>query len=630
MAAVDPPSPVFSITRNGRPLCSVPIDAGVAQTPATPSISEEQLCGFLLEHREPDTEYLARVGDFVAESVAQEEVLSSGPGLGIPFGGTVLWQDGLQFESTRGLVVVRLASRSVGSAEPWRHRAHIVINAVPSKVGELRYRAMFDELRGLAAGIVFDLVSKTTRSLGFGEASAGVSIRSSHFELRIVEHLWEAIAAALLEIARCPVTALRPTRQVRRCWGAEPLGSRSLADLSRRGIDPRRVATARPFSVLQERLKETYDTIEHRIIIAFLRFLRDRIRECAMSIDAHLQAIERDRPLRDRSIGTGPTLYEMYDGPRVRRLQEARGWADQLTHRIRAAETLPILRGLAPLARLPRTAVFDNVGSYYRLRKAMIRYLTTSLIILDDGTEERIKSTSRMYEQWSFLQIAAALRSLGLRCESLSGLIRRSTLQRYILDVDRGTRVTFRTADGRAISLRYEPAILPVVAARERRDTVYRGYSGDTPWCPDILLEVLGCADSAGEAPDVEYAIVIDAKYSKHIQEHHWERVGKYLEIRATKTDRQVVRQLWLAYPAKDAGVVCRDPAVVWSMSGPNRPRDETIQGTLGLVPPEASSYERGEPGEVLPTETAREFVRGILAYLGIVVPIAAAGSNAV
>jgi hypothetical protein len=343
------------------------------------------------------------------------------------------------------------------------------------------------------------------------------------------------------------------------------------------------------------------------------------VRDCALGIDQHLKAIEADRPLRDVRITPGATLWELVDLPRIRRLRQARALAEQLQSNIRSAEALPFLRRLVPFNRLPRTPVFENVPAYYHLRRAMIRYLTTSLVILDEGSEERIKSTSRMYEQWVFLQIAAALRWAGLRCDSLGDLIRRTSRQRFVLDLERGTRMTFQADDGRAISLRYEPLILPASMARERRDTVYRGLRGDTPWCPDVLIEVLARGNPRGEAADVEYALVIDAKYARHVQDRHWETVGKYLEIRATKSDRQVVRQVWLAHPGD--GIACRDPAVSWTVNGPNRPTEETIQGVLGLLPPDTPGDSRAEQGaEHLPTETARAFVSGVLSYLCIAV----------
>lgn len=105
-------------------------------------------------------------------------------------GNRVLWNDGPHFESARGPVRVRLLSRQIGLGTQWQPRAECGVYVLPTKLGDRRYRAMFDELRSLAWGLVFDLVSKTVRSMGYGDAFSGMSVRSSHLELRAIENLW--------------------------------------------------------------------------------------------------------------------------------------------------------------------------------------------------------------------------------------------------------------------------------------------------------------------------------------------------------------------------------------------------------------------------------------------------------
>ena len=70
---------------------------------------------------------------------------------------------------------------------------------------------------------------------------------------------------------------------------------------------------------------------------------------------------------------------------------------------------------MQPLFRLPSTPVFEHVRPYRRIRDEVRRYLRSNLLVVDDGLEERVKSTSRLYEQWVFFQLAAAFRKLGLR-----------------------------------------------------------------------------------------------------------------------------------------------------------------------------------------------------------------------
>ena len=55
---------------------------------------------------------------------------------------------------------------------------------------------------------------------------------------------------------------------------------------------------------------------------------------------------------------------------------------------------------------------------------------------------------------------------------------------------------------------------------------------------------------------------------------------------------------------------------MVWSELGPNRPQDENINGTLGVIPPSSPAAETGDSAV---NETLLDFAKGILAYLGIV-----------
>jgi hypothetical protein len=188
-------------------------------------------------------------------------------------------------------------------------------------------------------------------------------------------------------------------------------------------------------------------------------------------------------------------------------------------------------------------------------------------------------------------------------------LFHRSQRFRFTLDLDRGAGLTFAAGDGRLIRLRFEPWVWPRADAEARGEPLYRGTRGTAAWSPDVVIELL-------TGPDVvEYAVVVDAKYAARIQEHHWDDTVKYLEIRATRTRLQVVKQLWLAYPGI-AGIVPRDEDVRWGPAGPNCPRDEIIRGDLGLLPPERMTEPVEEAGWLrMPVLAAAEFVTGLLAY---------------
>jgi len=316
----------------------------------------------------------------------------------------------------------------------------------------------------------------------------------------------------------------------------------------------------------------------------------------------------------------GPSLYDVFDLPRIRKLKEADALAAKLEGQISAAMRLPFLHGVRPIYSVPSSPVFRHVQSYRRVRRAIAEYITSAPLVLDEGLDERIKSTHRMYEQWVFLQIASAFRTTGLTCETHTGFIQKSGARRFTLDIERGTSLKFRSVDRRSVTVTYEPWILPEALARQQGHPVFRGRSGESAWSPDILIEFRD-ADQSAHPGSLMYAIVVDAKYSKNIGEHHWQRVTKYLEIRATDTGRQVVRQLWLAHPGTSDGITCDDTTVIWGPSGPNCPHDEVIKGVISLLPPEQLRDDSPEGEEDRPVPTALTFASGLLAYLGISAP---------
>jgi len=108
---------------------------------------------------------------------------------------------------------------------------------------------------------------------------------------------------------------------------------------------------------------------------------------------------------------------------------------------------------------------------------------------------------------------------------------------------------------------------------------------------------------------------VVDAKYTSRITPRHQDGVRKYNEIRSTNDDRPVVKQVWLAHPG-DIRIAPWDEAVEWTELGPNRPQNEIINGTLGIIPPSSPATEAGDSAV---NETMLDFAKGILVYLGIV-----------
>jgi hypothetical protein len=613
-------APILSVTRNGEPLLKADVDTQPVQHQRTIDVNELQPYGFEVEHRELDTEYGLWVGDIETGRAIRADQLPAST-IGIARGRLVIWDDAAYFEGARGLVWVRLCSRSATGEHTWRERISVPIIVASGKLSAERYATMLEQLSGLAAGLVLDLVSKTLRSTRLSLMPSEAQIRTSAVELRILESVWPVVAANLHQIAQAPERRLQRRFATTNCWGSERLDPGTIATLVRNGIDPRLQFTSLPFRAQVGRIQESLDTTEHRVIRGFVDLLHQRACECRTNLVRHIESLELDRKWRDRPSLVGSSLYVSEDVPRLQRLQDRLRRAHDLIVQLKRARRMEVLAKVHPTIDLTPTPVFSNVEPYRRIRHEMLKFLKTGLIIVEEGADERIKSTSRLYEQWVFLQLAAAFRQSGLTCSSQQGILHSSRMFRFTLDLDRGARVTFSSRDGRAVILRYEPWVMPRSSAVQNRDTVYRGREGESAWSPDVLVEFISGPELVGEPATVEYAVVIDAKYTRGIREHHWNDTTKYLEIRATATGRQIARQQWLVFPGDDnqldQKIVLRDSSIRWTENGPNSPRDENLQGTLALAPSRSFDSSGIAGGWITkPEQAATSFVSGLLRFM--------------
>lgn len=570
--------PLFALTRNGNPIASARLGGEAAGPDARPvTIGELQPIGFAIERRPPEVDYEVSIGDVPL-------------GAGTPFGPNVYWADEPYLESTRGRVSVHLRDRAAGSEGPWRERARLDVTVVPTKLSEARCAALEDDIRRVSADLVFDLVSKMLRGVRYARGLQGIESRSSHVELGSLRDLWRELSALLDRIDADPHLHVGRRVRPRACTGADVLDPHAAAWLAARGFDPRSRHAPWPVTIPSRALAKTSDTVEHRLMLGFLRLLLAQVGECVDAARRQIDRIEADREWRHVALGDGPTLYEEVDLPKIERLRDAVRQGGELAAQIRRSVGLPLFQGLAPQHGAPDTPVFTHVEPYYRFARAMRGYLASSLVVLEAGADERLKETSRLYEHWVFLRLAEAFRAAGLRGDDVEGVVRRLSRHRFVLDLDDDMIVTFRVDGRRRVRVRYEPWILSADAARRRGDLLCRGAAAGPAWRPDVLIEFI-------DGQDVDYAVVVDSKYSKRIQDHHWARVEKYTRIRTVEGLRQVVRQVWLAHPGDPAGIRCRDPFVGWTDAGPDRPRDEFVMGELGLRPAPGGA-EQGAPAD--------------------------------
>ena len=599
-AGAAPDGAVFALTRNGNPVARADLGREADAPDAAPvTISELQPIGFAIERRPPEMEYEVAIGDVPL-------------GAGTPFGPNVYWADEPYLESTRGRVSVSLLGRAAGSGAEWRDCARLDVTVVPTKLSEERCAALEDDIRRVSAGLIFDLVSKMLRGVRYARGLQGIESRSSHVELRGLRDVWRELSGLIERIDADPHLHVGRRVRPRPCTGADVLDPDAAAWLAARGFDPRSRNARWPVTVPTRVLTKTSDTVEHRLMLGFLRLLLAQVGECVEAARRDVDRIEEDREWRHVAIGAGPTLYEEVDLPKIERLREAVRQGGELAAQIRRAIRLPLFGGLAPQGGEPDTPVFTHVEPYYRFARAMRGYLASKLVVLETGADERLKETSRLYEHWVFLRLGAAFRAAGLRGDDVEGVVRRLSRHRFVLDLDDDMVVTFRVDQRRRVRVRYEPWILSADAARRRGDLLCRGAGAGPAWRPDVLIEFI-------DGSDVDYAVVVDSKYSRRIQDHHWARVEKYTRIRTVAGLRQVVRQVWLAHPGDPAGIRCRDPFVRWTDAGPDRPRDEFVMGEIGLrpAPGGAEAEGAGADGEAAPSRVARGFAAGLLRYTG-------------
>lgn len=262
-------------------------------------------------------------------------------------------------------------------------------------------------------------------------------------------------------------------------------------------------------------------------------------------------------------------FVQLREGPKIAKLEEIIDNAETLLNNIHRA-----LRVLAvPISRmLPRdffdcfdTPVFRNHPHYSLVAQMMRDFLRNTAIVVEQGDSEGAKSIETVYEQWVFFQICAALRDAGLSCVSHNSIYEPIARDRFSVDLDRNAAITFEAPDTRIVRLRYEPTVLPHHAA-QGIDSIYRGGS-ESPWTPDIVLEVLEPRDDPRDYRLV-YAAVIDAKYTTAgSTERRLESIEKYREIRSVETGYQIARQVWVAAPVR-ASLQPRDEAITWSAAG--------------------------------------------------------------
>lgn len=593
-----------------RLVASVPLSRDVIYGTADAPIGELQMCTFSVEPSEPEQRYALKVGDEAADP-RRDDVPRESAGEAHLFPGAAHFEGGIYFESARGETIVTLLSLSTASDDAWRPRARLLVRVVPSKIGEERYQAMYEALARLSRSFVEDLVSKSISRVGFGTSDAGVRVHSPQARLRSIERICTALAPPLASIQRSPSTVLQRKTIRRAVWGPENLRSRSLAELAESGFSFDRRDL--PMKASVPFLVESWDTPEHGMIKWFLVLVLTHLNECIADARANIEALTGDFTMLSGFKDAQLSIQQ-----RIRSLEEAVASAEARRTQIRAFGSAPPLDSVQPRPRFQRTPVFENVPPYRRTWDLMRSYTEESAVIVGSEIGERVKATWKMYEQWLFFQLAAAIRTLGFRCEEEFNVLQRKSRYRFTLDLDYGSRLSFRGRDGEIVSVTYQPKIFGYDVARHLGDTLFRGRSGQAPWTPDVIIEVFDREREPDKPLRVLHALVIDAKYSRKPTSRHWDSVGKYSEIRATASKAAVVKQVWIAYPGNVPGIDPVDDWIKWGPEGVTASADETVRGAISLIPHTLKEPQAGDPISDEPAPILLEFLSRMFPRFGI------------
>jgi hypothetical protein len=561
-------------------------------------VNESDVLSFVIYNPSEANEYQVTIGDIpVADMVPTPE--DSG---GIALGDRIVWRELCYFESARGhtRILVEHQPRH-GVPEKWANLISIGVYVLPSKLGEDRYEYMTDEMETISRGLLVDLYGKSRQTHDLRLSKEGANVHSHDQELHSIETVLTRLDPLLRSIGQRPACRVQAMSVIRHYWGEMRLAPSSISWMARRGE-----ATGkqnRPLSVLTPVKIESFDIPEHRIVRAFLKILVRRAKYCLQVANGHIEAIQSERHLRHIKLSTGPTLFESVDLPRIKRLESAALRAKNSIALATGLAHLPYLRSINPQLLSVHEGTFQR-NAEYRLLLYLIRQFLLTNAVCYEGEEwsEITKLTNRLFEQWCYLRIVEGFRTTGLVLKEWSDALRENLKNRFTLDFDRGLLFEGEFGSGLRMRIRYEPWILSRHSATVAGESLCRGTSHNVAWCPDIVIECLQLREAEWHPV---YCIVLDCKYTAAVRRQHWSGTEKYLEIRSTRTQRQVVRQLWLIAPALRASILSEDPVITFDNQGPNCAADEAVRFQLIVAP--------GDDDQIDPF---RSFAQGTLAYL--------------
>ena len=390
----------------------------------------------------------------------------------------------------------------------------------------------------------------------------------------------------MASVSEAPVTMLKPRKVVRRLRPDEHVTPNLIRHLKSNGQHPKR-ALREGLPLALTTMGTTVDIPENRLIVAFVELLLERVLRSRKAAENECQNIRSRLQVYSETDAALHTFVLKREGPKLSKLVETIAIATRLAVEMsRAIQQFGIAHSKHPARSVLEdldTPLFHGHPLYSRIGLAIRSFLTQTAMVVEQGDDETAKGLETLYEQWVFFETCAAIRAAGLRCVSHKSLFEPISRNRFSVDLERNASIVFEGPDGRRVSVRYEPTILPRSSA-EGVDTVFRG-TARTPWTPDLVLEVLQ-ARGGPRNFQLVYGVVIDAKYtSLQGLDRKLHDVSKYQEIRSVSNGKQIVRQVWVAAPVETM-IMPRDETILWSASGEMTadPAD-VVLGVVGVDP---------------------------------------------
>jgi hypothetical protein len=262
--------------------------------------------GFTIDDYIPDTDFRISVGDKQLPTPRY-------------YRRSIEWEESQYFANTFGKAQVNLEVRIKGS-EVWKKIFMAEVFCYPSKITLMQFKIMLQDIATICKGLLLEVVSKARSSFGW-ITSRSVEELSGIEEHLIISQLLTRFEPILDRINRDPGVGLTASSIQCLCYGHENFSSRSLAQMTQNGFDPRERGSARPFRCEIQKKEMSFDIWENRQIAAFCRWVATRASLVANKAQIQIDTIVRDKQWRKLAPKGMISLWDLEDAPRIAKLE---------------------------------------------------------------------------------------------------------------------------------------------------------------------------------------------------------------------------------------------------------------------------------------------------------------------